>query len=372
MVRRSLLVDAAAAVALSVLVQSQVWLGDSPNPDERFELPGASAPLLLVATLALTWRRIQPLRVAMVFALCVLAQAVVTWDFASSPGLFFAALLVLYAAGAHASLRDGLIALALVMTALIGRDAIGTPATELDIWNAAFFHAVLLLGFGAGVAVRSRREAAALERERVEREQAIAEERMRIARELHDLVAHSVSATVVQAEAAEEVLAREPDRARDSLQRIQGASREALGEMRRLLGIMREGNGVLAPAHGIADLERLVAETQLDGLSVSLELDAPREGLPPAVELSAFRVVQEALTNVRRHAGRPMHARVSVRREGGALTVEVADDGKGRAADSSDGHGLLGMRERASLFGGEFSAGPRDTGGFVVRASFPL
>ena len=202
----------------------------------------------------------------------------------------------------------------------------------------------------------------------------MAEERARIARELHDVVAHSVSATVIQAEAAEEVLSDAPDRARQSLARIQDTGREALGEMRRLLGIMRDGpgSGELAPQPRVADLERLVKESRREHLSVTLSVEGERRELPAGVELSAYRIVQEALTNVRKHAGRPAEASVLVRYGEAALELEIADDGQGPRAGDGQGHGLIGMRERVAFFGGEFSAAPGKEGGFVVRASFPL
>jgi len=235
--------------------------------------------------------------------------------------------------------------------------------------------------FAVGLYVRGRRRSAELElqterleQERAEQAQAVAEERARIARELHDVVAHSVSATVVQAEAAEEVLGDEPERARQSLTRIQDTGREALGEMRRLLGIMRDETerGVPAPQPCVADLERLVEESRAEDLVVTLTVDGVRRELPAGVELSAYRIVQEALTNVRKHAGRPAEASVVVRYRDAAVELEVTDDGQGPSGGGVHGHGLVGMRERVAFFGGEFSVGPGEGGGYVVRASFPL
>jgi signal transduction histidine kinase len=240
------------------------------------------------------------------------------------------------------------------------------------------------LAFATGLFMRSRRHAAALERqaaqlerEHRDREAALAEERARIARELHDIVAHSVSAAVVHAEAAEEVLTASPERARASLHRIQGASREALGEMRRLLGVMRGGEacGELAPHRGLGDLRELVADAAEARFEVRLRVAGELGDVPPGVDLSAFRIVQEALTNARRHAGRPARVDVEVRRTDHGLEVDVVDDGNGAAdagAGGGAGFGLLGMRERAAFFGGTLDAGPQPGGGFAVRARFPL
>lgn len=178
----------------------------------------------------------------------------------------------------------------------------------------------------------------------------------------------------VQAEAAEEVLASEPDSARRSLRRIQSTGREALGEMRRLLGIVRgeESREDLRPQPGVGDLSRLIEETTGEGLSVTLAVEGDRRELPPGIDLSAFRIVQEALTNVRKHAGRSTRTTVVVRYRETSLDLEIVDDGYGQESGDGRGQGMIGMRERVAFFGGEFSAGPCDRGGFEVRARFPL
>jgi signal transduction histidine kinase len=202
---------------------------------------------------------------------------------------------------------------------------------------------------------------------------AVADERERIARELHDVVAHGVSAVVVQAEAAEELLDDSPERARESLWTIQRLSREALGEMRQVLGILRgpEDEQGRSPQPTLADLPRLIARNRDAGLAVRLDvLGAPR-ALPPGLEVSAYRVVQEGLTNVRKHA-RGSNAIVSVCYRPASVDIEIVDDGVGvPAVASSSGHGLIGMRERVTFFGGEFSAAPREGGGFAIAATFP-
>ena len=202
-----------------------------------------------------------------------------------------------------------------------------------------------------GPAEREREETAAA---------AVASERARIARELHDIVAHSVSVMVVQAEAADEMLNRQtPERARAPVWKIQETGRAALTDMRRMLGLLRESDSrpALVPQPGIANLELLLAKVRESGPPGRAEVEGRPEPLPPGVDLSAYRIVQEALTNSLRYAGRA-HARVVVRYGRGALELEVIDDGPGEAGDSTGGHGLIGMRERVALFGGELDAGP--------------
>jgi signal transduction histidine kinase len=178
---------------------------------------------------------------------------------------------------------------------------------------------------------------------------------------------------VIQAEAAEEVLDDQPERARQSLVRIQDSGREAMGEMRRLLGIIRGDDAAdLAPQPRLTDIERLVDDARAAGLDATLAVEGTPRPLPPGVDLSAYRIVQEALTNVRKHAGRSAAATVLVRYADAALELEIADDGRGPEARNGGGHGLIGMRERAELFAGEFSAGPGEAGGFVVCARFAL
>jgi signal transduction histidine kinase len=228
-----------------------------------------------------------------------------------------------------------------------------------------------------GAYLRELRERAArAESEREERaEAAVTSERARIARELHDIVAHNVSVMVVQAEAADEMLDRDKaDRARAPIRKIEETGRAALSDMRRLLGVMREADAgsAFAPQPGIANLELLLAKMRESGLPVELEVSGKSVPLPPGIDLSAFRIVQEALTNALKYAG-PARARVLVRFAPDALELEVADDGSGGAThDANGGHGLVGMRERVALFGGELEAGPRPEGGYLVRARLPL
>jgi signal transduction histidine kinase len=206
---------------------------------------------------------------------------------------------------------------------------------------------------------------------------AVSQERTRIARELHDVVAHSVSVMVVQAGAAEDLLSRDPQRARLPLQTIQETGRQAVADMQRMLGLLRGGSSDqgLAPQPGTEQLSELVDNMAEAGLPVQLRIEGRRRPLPAGVELAAFRVVQEALTNTLKHAG-PAHADVLITYDDDALELQVRDNGNGAAANGSGGttpgHGLIGIRERVAIYGGQVEAGPAKDGGFAVQARLPL
>jgi signal transduction histidine kinase len=220
---------------------------------------------------------------------------------------------------------------------------------------------------------RVRREQWA--RERAERAQAARrradEERLRIARELHDVLAHSISVINVQAGVGLALLDSDPDQARTALTTIKAASKEALGEIRQVLGTLRSpGEAPRDPAPGLDRLPELVAQAADAGLTVDIEGEPPP--LPPGTDLAAFRIVQEALTNVVRHSG-ARHARVRLAHGGGELRLRIDDDGPATGADAGGGgNGLVGMRERAAALGGTIEAGPRADGGFGVLAVLPV
>jgi signal transduction histidine kinase len=202
---------------------------------------------------------------------------------------------------------------------------------------------------------------------------AVAVERGRIARELHDVVAHNVSMIVVQAGAAARVLHGEQPDVRNALEVIAATGRETVDEMRTLLGVLRSDDGpsALKPQPGLADLDQLVSGVREAGLPVIVRIEGSPRPLPQAMDLSAFRIVQEALTNTLKHAG-PARAEVTVRYEEGLVTLEIADTGRGPYGARGTGHGLVGMRERATMFGGELEAAGAEGGGFTVRARLPL
>jgi signal transduction histidine kinase len=224
-----------------------------------------------------------------------------------------------------------------------------------------------------------RANAQRLEREQQERARhAAAEERNRIARELHDVVAHSVSVMVIQTQAARRVAAGDREAARDALSSVHSCGRDALMEMRRMIGVLRHGDEELAgatSAPALSQLGALVARARAGGLPVELRIDGEPRELTPGLDLVAFRVVQEALTNAIKHAG-PAQARVTVTFTRGALELEISDTGRGPAPADGDadgaGQGLVGMRERLGLYGGELQTGRARGGGFRVRARIPL
>ena len=235
----------------------------------------------------------------------------------------------------------------------------------------------IVLSVGApmllGRIVFNRRRSLAEERERAARD-AVAAERTRIARELHDVVAHAISVMVVQAGAARTALERSPADAERAIRQIEETGRDGLGEMRRLIGILRpDGPAALAPQPDLGRLDELLETVRHAGLRVEVVVEGIRRELPSGVELTAYRLVQEGLTNVLKHTG-GANAHVLLRYADDAIDVEVTDDGPGPLADgdASSGHGLIGMRERVELFGGTLQAGARSGGGFVVHATIPV
>jgi len=234
----------------------------------------------------------------------------------------------------------------------------------------------------AGLALQqrgSRAEAAEMRAARLARDReeatraAIADERARIARELHDVLGHSVSVMTIQASAVRRVLTPEQTKERDALLAVERTGREALAEMRRLVGILRreEDATEFEPQPGLGQVSTLVAQARELGLDVELRVEGEPAPLPPGVDLTAYRIVQEGLTNARKHAN-ARHTEVRLRYAGDGIEVEVCDDGRGAAAVDQGGQGLVGMRERVSIYGGEFEAGPRSEGGFRLRARLPV
>ncbi|NHC47121.1 sensor histidine kinase [Motilibacter aurantiacus] len=253
----------------------------------------------------------------------------------------------------------------------------GTVGNQL--LSGALVSTVYILGVNVGLRRAYLEEleerAARLERERESLDRAaVAEERARIARELHDVLAHNVTVMVVQADGAGYALDADPAQARAAVATIADTGRSTLAEMRRLLDVLRaeDGDG-LAPQPDLAAVRRLVGEARARGLPAELDLqDRAGEAAPPSVQLAAYRIIQESLTNVLRHAVEVASVVVRVREKEGAVHVEVVDDGAGAAPLGAGGHGIRGMRERAAALGGRVEAGPRDGGGFGVRAVLPV
>ncbi|MFI0483609.1 sensor histidine kinase [Actinomadura sp. 9N215] len=365
--RRLIGLDAVAAVVYTLALL--VFAGDT-DVSVLLAVPFAAATGLPLAA-----RRIWPVPV---FA-AVLSVSTATlllglpWDF------FAAAAFALYP-----------VALTRRRRRWIPTPLIGTVSGVLILASATVgptdWHAVIigrsllgaaLLGasWSLGRGVRERRAHAAHSARQLA-DQAVSDERLRIARELHDVVAHSMSLIAVKAGVAVHVAEARPDEAVDALRVIETASRGSLAEMRHLLGVLRGGPGSpgdagadLAPSPGLADLTGLAERAAMAGVHVDLHVDA--EDLPEGVALSAYRIVQEAVTNVVKHAA-PARCRVRVEAHGLRVRIDVTDDGPGvRVLPGGDGHGLIGMRERVTMYGGDFTAGPRPEGGFAVSAAFP-
>jgi signal transduction histidine kinase len=329
--------------------------------------------LTLLATLPIALRRRFPL---LVFA-ATLAAALVM-DVRYNSFQFAGALVALYTVAAYLG-RPGSIgvgvgtALALPVTQF-DDDPTGLP--EIISIYVIFAVAWILgdrIGARRGYLRELEQRAVSHEREREEHaRRAAAEEQARIARELHDIITHNVSVMTVQAAAARDVFDTQPARAREALGSIESTGRGALTELRRLLGGVRGGDGSLAPLPGLARLDDLVAQVRSAGLTVELAVEGEPREVPAGVDLSAYRIVQEALTNTLKHA-RASNVSVVVRYGTGVVEVEVVDDGRGPAANGGErGQGIIGMRERAMVFGGELRVGPAPGRGFSVHTSIPL
>jgi len=366
-------VDAGVAAVLLVAAQLEVWL--SPEVAGRRPETALAAAAMAVA---LAGRRAAPLAslaaVLLPFALLSLAGALPVVVF-----LLPVSLLAMYSVAAHAASDRAVVGLALGLVAVAITAAQTQDATLTDLTAPA----LLFLGaWAVGRSQRGRRHrlgivedrAARVEREHAERERAaVAEERRRIARELHDIVAHSVSTMVVQAETGLATMG-EPARTEAAFAAIGTSGRQALGDLRRMLGLLRdpEMETEVAPQPGLARLPALIAEARRAGLPVEAQVAGDIASLPTGVDLAAYRVVQESLTNVLRHARTPTE--VHVRRAPAAVEVVVRNPlpaAPASADGAGPGYGLAGMRERVRVYRGTFSAGPAGEE-FVVRASLPL
>ena len=327
--------------------------------------------LALVQCLPLWWVRRAPVPV---LALVTAATTVIVlgWSVNNPLPVGIALFVVASRLERRDSVRAGAVAIAVLAVPVL--HSVGWHPAPFAGHLLGFVVAWLLgdsLGTGRRYVHALEERAERLERERqAEARRAAAEEQARIARELHDVIAHSVSVMVVQAAAANDVFDAHPEQARGALQSIETAGREALAELRALLGVVRED---YAPQPGLARLDELVDRVRSAGLSVAVTIEGEPRPLPVGIELSAYRVVQEALTNTLKHAA-ASRADVELRFGDDELGLVVRDDGVGVAENGSGGggNGLIGMRERVGLFGGRLEAGPRPGGGFVVSARFPL
>ena len=366
--------DAVLAAALLAVLAAELAL--------KTPAPGESAP----GWVAYAWAPAITAPIAVhrrwpVVAVLVAGAAVVGYaagHYAAFPG--YAAFALVFVVSLHTGRGRGALAFATMALAIGLALALQTEHTvTASTWVVSLLGLAVAWLAGENLRTRQSRMAAwreravRLEADREERaRQAVAEERLRIARELHDVVAHSMSVIAVQAGVAHHVIDSRPELARQALSTVETNTRAALVEMRRLLGVLRspgEPSASLVPAPGLADVPVLMDQFFEAGLRVEMEVSGEPAGVPDGVDLSAYRIVQEGLTNVLRHGGPA--ARLDIFYDTGLVRVTIEDDGPGGEPAAEPGHGLIGMRERVAVFGGTFTAGPRPGGGFDLRATLP-
>lgn len=366
--------DAALAALFVALGLLQTFLDNELSTTEML----ANAIIaIVIGALLIVRRRIPLLLLGLMLVTALLEPLVGEGGNGEFFGLFV--LLAIYTAAAHTDGRRLWVAGA--MTIAVAVVVTVNDPEPVNVGGLIFFG--MLFGVpwivGRMMMHRRRRELALEERadalERVQEQHAlaaVAEERRRIARELHDVVAHAISVVVVQARGGRRMLDAEPEEARSAFDAIERTSTQALAEMRRLLGLLRDDDEqlALAPQPSLALLGTLAEQMRESGLPVEIERVGNPVELPPGIDLSAYRIVQEALTNALKHAG-PARARVIVRFDVDALQLEILDDGPGGMNGNGAGHGLIGIHERVAVVGGEIQAGPRVEGGFAVRARLP-
>lgn len=373
--------DILLAAAFLVYGLGHVWLDWVPDEGHQQGALGLNTVAVLLATVPLAWRRAAPLRV---FVL-VFGSFCVSFGLLGAMGSFYAGLvpsgIAAFTVARHASRRDVLVGIAVTIAGellLIATSSEFRNADEL-LFDAIVWPCIWVVGWTIRVGETRARElgrrAERLEREReAQARAAVVDERARIARELHDVVAHGMSLMVVQAGAARSLLNGSTDpRVTDHLRSLEACGRQSLTEMRRLLTVLRDDDELaLDPLPGMDGLDALVAGAREAGVEVKVEVEGDPEPLAPGIDLTAYRIVQEALTNTIKHAA-AAHAQVTVRYGADTIELEVVDNGRGNATNvNGTGHGLIGMRERVALYRGELQAGPRETGGYAVCARLPI
>jgi signal transduction histidine kinase len=364
----------ALVITLAILDVARIWI--APVVPR-----GGATALALLATLPLLARKRFPLGAPLT---SLAGYAGLTLLVPGAPAeelqLFLGSLLTFWVIGSENERRHAVFGLAigLGVTVLV----VATDHAHHRVSDFIFALVIMPAAWAGGVTLGARARAAAAAERRAERlaiekevatRDAVQQERVRLARELHDVIAHTVSVMVVQAGAAEQVLDGENLEARAALDAIRQSGKSALVELRRLLGLLRDVEpGELAPQPSLAAIDNLLTETQAAGVSVSIERHGEPRALPTGLDQTAYRIVQEALTNAIKHAA-PATAVVSIGWEADAVELRISDDGRGaNGSAGGGGHGLIGMRERAHLYGGELEAGPRPGGGFEVVARLPL
>jgi signal transduction histidine kinase len=375
-----------ALVATFVLVLAAYGEG---HPNQQFDVslfhdhpaPHSTAALTLVAVacLALAWRRRYPVTVLAVSTGAVAIYSLLGYV---NGAALLAPILALYAVATQVSARRAVVAAAVTLAVLMTATAANNPFGQISGGGFDIIPFMVVAALFAGIAVANRRAYVASIRDRAEQDarRQVDEERLRIARELHDVVAHTMATINVQAGVAAHVLPTKPEAAAEALQSIKTASKEGLRELRAILNVLRQADDAdpVQPAPGLARLDALVEGARRAGLPVTFTVTGELFPLPAAVDLAAYRIVQESLTNVIRHAG-PAEAAVSLSYRPDELEIDVTDTGHGPqastgpgAAGSPAGHGLAGMRERAASVGGTVQTGMRPGGGYQVTALLPV
>lgn len=293
-----------------------------------------------------------------------------------TPGpILFGLVVAVYALTSRYPVRTSLTGVAMLLAA--GEAAVGVGLVTGTLGWLAFLGAAawVVVPAAVGVVVKVRRDAAADVRAAQAR-RAVSEERLQLAQDMHDTVGHGLAVIAMHAGVALRMLERDPAKARSSLEAIRDTSKDALDGLRAEVEALRRepesGDAPLRPHAGLRDLDRLAERIRSSGLAVTVDAEDGSADVPAGVDRAAYRIVQEALTNVLRHGGPEATARVRVAKDGGVLDVEVVDTGRGTAAPAGSGHGIAGMRERAEVLGGTLEAGPRPAGGFAVRARLPV
>jgi signal transduction histidine kinase len=373
-------VDRFMDVALALVVASLFLVQIFSQQGFDGERPGAVVVALLFSA-TLTLRRRAPL-VPLIAGVGLMLYAHEASHALGNAGTFFVAYVTaIYSAGRYLTGRRT-ITLAWVILGVALFNAAQDPERGIVLSDAAFLAVAFAGPFLAGAGIRRRLEqervlhgrAAELERERdAKAREAVAQERVRIARELHDVVAHAISVMVLQARGGRRKLPAGADETRGALDAIERAGEEALTDMRRLLGMLRQDDEelALAPQPSLGRIDELVASLASTGLPVEVVIEGEPFELPPGVDVSAFRIVQEALTNALKHAG-PARALVTLRYSESGLGLEIVDDGPGGDNGFGTGHGLAGIRERVAIYGGQLESGRRAEGGYALRAHLPI
>ncbi len=381
--RRALMMDALVAVGMFVLSIASivVWEGNTdPAPKEPdFWAYG----LIAGQTLPLIWRRRFPVAVLSFIVFAFIVERGINYP---SSWAFFGIALAMYSVGAQLHPRRSLLVGGIALDVVLLWTLAGIYFYDLEWFS--FISVIAVLGFplliGRETYHRQQR-IIALERRAVEAEhqreqrasEAVDRERVRIARELHDVVAHEITVMTIQSAGARRIVEDDPVQARQAMESAEAAGHRALTEVRRMLGVLRTSDPkAMDPQPGMADLDRLVDQMNQAGLPTSLEVSGEVRSLPLGVDLNAYRIIQESLTNTLKHGGPDVRAQISIAYEPNSLAIEVSDDGRGAAAwpgsPDEPGQGLVGMHERAAVLDGAIHTGPRPGGGYRVSAKIPI